>query len=447
MYLNAPQHQIIVFFLAFMGATLCRAQELLPLDRALDLALNGNRELAQSALDQNKSDDAIASARTRRLPQFKLYAIGGQLLTRPSIEFSQGVFGTYRDIGPIPNQDTRVEAPRRPTVLVVAQAGLPLSQQYRIRLQLRQLGLEKILRGERTKEARQKLAQEVRQTYYSILQLQAEAESTGRSVSALEQAEKTAREHAEQKTVLRTELLEIQAQLQKVRSEAHRAASRIATQKETLNLLLGRSIELEFRVAPPAQPELTEKDIAALRLRAVEERPDIRNAEIRLQMAELDSKIKRSEYIPDVSLSVNYLSAFNISNVLPANVATAGITVEWEGFDWGRKKHELAEKAKATQQARLQLEQIREKIRLEVGASVRQLGEVRHMLAASRAAQESARESLRVAQTKFEEKAALLKDVLSAQAAAAAADYEHQRAMLAYLSAEAELKRVLGEAL
>ena len=48
--------------------------------------------------------------------------------------------------------------------------------------------------------------------------------------------------------------------------------------------------------------------------------------------------MKKSEYIPDVSLAVTYVSPRNFDEFVPKNFAVAGVTVNWEVFDWGRKK-------------------------------------------------------------------------------------------------------------
>jgi outer membrane protein TolC len=71
---------------------------------------------------------------------------------------------------------------------------------------------------------------------------------------------------------------------------------------------------------------------------ALTQRAEVRQASLRIQQADLDVRAKKSEYVPDVSLAVTYGSAFNFQNTLPQNVATAGVYLDWEVFDWGRKK-------------------------------------------------------------------------------------------------------------
>ena len=67
------------------------------------------------------------------------------------------------------------------------------------------------------------------------------------------------------------------------------------------------------------------------------------------------------------------------------------------------------------------------------------------MLSASRASQESTREAVRLASVRYRMDAALLKDVLEAQADLASANDRTQKALVSYWSARAELEMAMGE--
>ncbi|MFN7934108.1 MAG: TolC family protein [Bryobacteraceae bacterium] len=166
---------------------------------------------------------------------------------------------------------------------------------------------------------------------------------------------------------------------------------------------------------------------------------------LKVLYAELDYRKKKSEYIPDVGLSVSYHSAVNISGTLPRNVAIAGVQASWEPFDWGRKRSELAQKEKGIREAGLALKEAEDKIRIEVGNAYRKMREAQVMLSASVAGQENTREAARLATARFRNQAALLKDVLEAQADMAGADNKAQQALVAFWSASAELEMAMGE--
>ena len=92
-----------------------------------------------------------------------------------------------------------------------------------------------------------------------------------------------------------------------------------------------------------------------------------------MKQAELEKRVKKSEYIPDISLAVVYASPRNFDEFVPKNFAAAGIQVNWEVFDWGRKKHQLAEKQKTIDQTNNSLRDAESGVMIEVGAKMRDL--------------------------------------------------------------------------
>jgi outer membrane protein TolC len=119
--------------------------------------------------------------------------------------------------------------------------------------------------------------------------------------------------------------------------------------------------------------------------------------------------------------------------------------VDWEVFDWGRKKQEMSQKRHTAAQARLAEEALERKIRVEVGQAIRRIVEASQRVKVSALQQMAAREGLREQQSALAREASLVKDVLEAQTVLAAADDEQRRALASYWAARAELKRVLGE--
>src|SRR5689334_9797454 len=90
----------------------------LTLDDAVSMALQHNRSIEQAALSASGLDDAVAGARTQRLPQLKFSSTTGMMLTRPTITFDKGAFGDYPGIGPVPGNDTSIASPRKLTALL-----------------------------------------------------------------------------------------------------------------------------------------------------------------------------------------------------------------------------------------------------------------------------------------------------------------------------------------
>ena len=62
---------------------------------------------------------------------------------------------------------------RRPTAIFAGQILQPLSQQYRIGLEIKQAGLAREVEGEKLRRSEQTTVNQVKQNYYGILQTRA----------------------------------------------------------------------------------------------------------------------------------------------------------------------------------------------------------------------------------------------------------------------------------
>jgi outer membrane protein TolC len=240
----------------------------------------------------------------------------------------------------------------------------------------------------------------------------------------------------------------VQTRLAKAEYELMTIDNQLLSQKEQLNHLLGRDVNTEFAVSSGEETALAvmrETDLLAARERALANRPEIREAKLRIEQAKLDKRIKKSEFIPDVSLTVNYATTFGYSNFVPRSLSGVGIQVDWEVFDWGRRKHEVADKDKSITQANNSLLDTQSQVLMEVNAHFRQMQETRQMLTVAKLAQTQARANVQLVTYKYRLDAVLLKDVLQAQTVLANSDYDYQKALLAFWTAKADFEKAIGE--
>jgi outer membrane protein len=417
---------------------------LLTLDAAVSLALADNRQVKISALEAEKSEHEVNIARSRRLPQFHVDALEGSLLRPFDFTFPAGSFGTYPGTGPIPSTDAKIRTEVQFNSLITANVDQPLSQLHRLNLGVKatELGLEIAREGLRAE--RQKVAAQVRSAYFDLVATQAAVDAVGETVKTLTEVQRVTAEHEAQQTVLRGDVLEVDARLLKSRYELSSAENRLATQREVLNDLLGRDLTTRFRVEPIPEMDASDLTVESARQRASDNRPELRQAQIRERQAEYERRIAKAAYIPDVSLSVRYMGFFNYE-VLPRHVAMAGVFVNWEPFDWKRRSNNVAEKAKAVEQARNGAQQASSQIAIEVGAKYRRWSEAALLVPATRTGYEAAIEQLRVTADKYKEEAALLRELLQAQARSSETQFQYQQALSSYWSAMADLRRAMGD--
>ncbi len=431
---------------AFASATEVPASptEVLTLEQAVALALENNRTVKNTELEVSKQEDSLAIARTRRLPTFDATLFGSILLQPIDFTFKRGDFGTFPGGTPNPTRDVSISTPRSFNLFALASVNQPLSQLYRIHLGIQLAKINFQLAGEDLRSQRQSVANEVKGAYFAVLQTQSALEPLEGSIKLYRELDRLTGDYVLQKVALKSQGMEVKARLAKAELDRLKLNNSLQSQMEHLNQLLGRPIATEFQVS--AIPEMTpfETDLAAAQARAREQRPELREALLKRQQAELDRRSKKSEFIPDVSLSYRYLSPFSI-DVLPKNISAAGVYLNWEPFDWGRKRRELAAKRKTEQQAANGAEEVETQVLMEVNARFRRLQEARASLRVIQLDQETEREKLRVLSNRYTEKAALLSDVLETEVSLAQANHQYREALTGFWTAKAEFEKALGE--
>jgi outer membrane protein len=448
MNLTKDRRSQLFALLMLAAAATSRADQgtepLLTLDEAVSLALQDNRVVKIAALEEQKAGEAVSVARSRRLPQFHVDVLAGSNLHPFDFTFPAGSFGNYPETGPIPAADAKIETPARATSVATAAIDQPLTQLHKIGLGVRMSELGREMARESVRAERHKLVAEVRSAYFGLVAAQEALDAARESVRTLTEMQRVTADYEAQQAVLRADALQVEAGLARSRYEVTVAENRVASAREALNDLLGRRLDTRFRVEPIPAQAVGDLTLEAARQRAAQNRPEARQAELRHQQAEQDRRLAKAEYIPDVSLSLRYVGFYNFE-VLPRHVTSAGLFLSWEPFDWRRRHHKVTEKTRGVEQAREGTQQAQSRIALEVGVKHRLWSEAALLLEATRATHEAAREQLRVTSDKYREEAALLKDLLEAQARSAEAEARHQGALSSYWSALADLRRAMGD--
>lgn len=450
------QNRVLLSLLLIAGGVVHQANaqdngatsHVLTLDQAIAIALKNNREAKNARLEIEKADDKLHAYRTRRLPSFKFSSLVLQPLNTFDTTFEKGVFGTYPGNVPVPLEKTVIKSSKNTSALFLGEVTQPLTQLRRIGFQIKQQELELEISETQLRATEQSLINEVKRAYYAILQTEGAVRPAEELVKLYYELDRVTGEYVVQQVALKTDLMDVQTRVAKAEYQVLTLNNSLSAQKERLNHLLGRDVRTEFSVTDgleTAQAVMRETNLMEARKRALEQRPEIREARLRLQQTNLDKRVKKSEFIPDVSLTFNTVTTVNYSNFVPRSVTGVGIQVEWEVFDWGRKKRELAEKNRSIAQADNTVLETESRVLLEVNSRFRTLQESSQLIRIAKLAQTTARANVQIAAYKYRLDAVLLKDVLTAQTSLANADYEYQKALLSFWTAKADFEKALGE--
>ena len=417
----------------------------LSLDDAVALALAHNRTLAAAALSVDTAGASLDAARTRRFPTLHLEASAVHSYTDQSYTVGAGDLGDYPGVGPLPSTDTKLHTARDLSGSVEVSTAMPLTQQYRIGLGIEDGELGVTRAEEALRERRHAITTEVREAYHRLVAGRIALDAARESVTYLRGLVALAQRYERERTVLAGDVLDARARLADAEKEALVLEHALASQRESLNQLVGRDLDTPFEIEVP---DATSNALAIApgeaAARALARRPEVRMARLDVDRAELAVKSKRAELIPDVSAIASYTRPFGVDFV-PEEVAYTGLHLEWDVWDWGRTRHEVAERSGDLARAERSAEDTRASVAREARAAVRSRDEAFAALDAARLAVEAAHEKRRTTLEQFLHEATLLTDALDAEADAARAEGDHAQALTDLWTAEARLARALGE--
>jgi outer membrane protein len=430
-------------------AGLLRAQDAdaaipeLSLADAIQIAVVNNRPVKIALLDVTKSQWQVAAAKSKRFPAISTYFFGAGNLTSPSFTIKKDQFGLVDNM-PVPAQNTKISLSQGFTGYVVAEVAQPLSQLYRINLAVREQELETDLSKQKYEGKRQSLVADVKQAYYAVLQTESALSAADALVKQYHETDRVVLDYIAQRSVLKSNSLDVKAKLAQAQYEVVQLGDTLQTQKEHLNELLSRDIDTPFRVQEVPPQTQQEMDLKVARQTALSQRPEVKEAVIDTERAEYDRKLARSQYIPDIGIAFHYLSPIN-TQILPENIASAGVEMRWDPFDWGKRRDDVRQKDITITQSKYQLDETRSQVLLDVDNTFRKLAEGRALLYVAEAARDAASEKLREVNDQFKKSAVLLRDVLEQEAAVSNANHQYEESLLAFWSSKANFEKALGE--
>jgi outer membrane protein TolC len=328
--------------------------------------------------------------------------------------------------------------------LISAEAQQPLTQLIKLNLNVRLNEASREYDKEQVRDARLGLVDEIRRLYYAIAQTNASLEANQHQLTLLQELDRVVALRVTQQVALKADGLNVASKIAQADLQRLSLRHTLDSRKEQLNQLIGRDLRTPFDVAEVPDASIEEVDLAIAQARALDARPDVKQARVKLQQAELARRIAKTDYLPEVGLAVSYISPLNIDGA-PHQIASAAIQMSWEPWDWGRKSRTLAAKDLGIQQARNSARETEERALLEINSRFRRLEEMRLQLRTTRIGQDLARENARQRMSQYQVQAALLSDVLQTQSSLADSNSQYQQALAAFWSARADFERSLGE--
>lgn len=426
-----------------LGAAPVMAQEVLTLEAALTQAFQNNPTVENARISVESVKDELDAARTRQYPAFNMGLRGNHSFVDESFEFKEGSLGTVGG-NAVPSRDIEIDTQNDFTTIFSLEAKQPLVGLYRIGLNIDKIKVQDEIEKQKLRAKRQDTAKRVKEQYYEILETQSALETTQESIAFYRSLVTLVGNKVRVKTALEYQLLDTQAKLAKANHDALKQKNTLLSEKERLNELLGRDVETPFKVTADLRAADSPIDLVDAQAQALKQRPEAREARLKLEQAQTELDIKKSAYLPDVDLKATYTKTAN-TELIPDENFFVGVVARWEFFDWGRRSDEVSKARLSINQAHNVIRRTDAQVVTDVNTRTRELENAKNLVGVTELAQKAARQKLKVTRNRYAQQSALLDDVLKAQSELADANNDYHKAVLSVWTARANLAKALGE--
>ncbi len=419
----------------------------LTLDRAIEIALAGNRELRASEARLGAASAGVDEARAARLPRLVLdgsyqrtdnpVLVFSNLLGQSNFQAENFRLDDLNEPDPLDNWKARIS---------VAQ---PVWTGGRIAGAVDAAGLERDAAESDREAARQRVVHQVIESYTGAVLARGELEVTRESLA-------TARAHVELVSDLRrgglvveSDLLQAEVRESEVRELTIRAESGAEVAAAALNLALGR--DLDTPVALPAGLEMDaaatpeEAGLAELVERARGRRQHLAAARRRHAASERFEGIERAARRPEVGVGASW--EMNAEDFFGADGDNWALTVglSFDLFDGHRARARRQRAAESSREAAERTELLAQSVSLEVRRAYFERRAARQRLEQAEKGVALAERSLEIIEDRYREGLTILPELLDAETALTRARLRRIAAQRDVLLAGATLDLAIGD--
>ena len=497
------KNRIIAFFLLTTGLTQgAAAQQLLSLDSCRAMALRNNKELSISRVKQEVAANVRKSARTKYLPQIN--ALGGYEWTSKEISLlsdeqkeSLSNLGTSLTTGiqgkigqamqQIPPSVVQllgamgidlqtlggqlstalggvgtslngvgqgiVDAFHTDTRNMFAGAVMvtqPVFMGGAIIAMNKMADINEQLAANSTEQKRQQTLYQIDQAYWQVVSLRHKQKLAQSYLDLVKKLDGDVQKMIEQGVATRSEGLSVSVKVNEAEMMLTKVDDGLVLSKMLLCQLCGLPMSEQIVLVDEEREDLDAVELAPqLEIeQALENRPELRQLQNLVDLSKQQTNVLKAGNLPQVALTGGYMvSNPNLYNGFQrkfSGVWNVGVLVRIPVWNWGDVAYKVRASKGATTMARLQMDEARELITLQVNQSNFQVREANRKLEMSKANIRKADENLRTANLGFSEGVISSTTVMEAQTAWLQAQSQKIDAEIDVKLSQVNLQKALG---
>ncbi|NMC83617.1 MAG: TolC family protein [Armatimonadetes bacterium] len=407
------------------------AEGMMTLDQAVEIALKNSETVAI-----NREGLVSAHAKVREVTASGLptVTVAGQVLRQKEVSFS------------LPMGDTVQEVTISPKYSRVAQASvnqiLDIFGLVRKAKQMASIGEQ--IQALNLARSRSEVIFQTRAAYYNVLRANGAVEVATAAVREAEEQLRLARAFVGEGASPKFDQTRAEVALADKQQSLISALNTLQLAGAAFNNALARPVDTPVTITPLDDAVSREVDIAGQTEKALESRPEILQAGLGVKAGRVNVGLQKLGNKPTVALTGAYSYNFTASgfSTEKGNWNT-GIGVSWPLWDSGSTRAKV-DGAKADARAsELQVEQARRGVALEVRNAGLQVQTAADRYDVALKVLDQAEEALRLARARYQNGVSTQLEVIDAEAALTAAQFNLNNSRYDYLQARADFDRAL----
>lgn len=408
-------------FLAMAAATTALAAPVeLSLDESIDLALRNNPSVKIAEAEKERTFWSIDDARTGRLPTMSY--------THTAKRFEN----TNADNALTNNFDNR---------LLIS---LPLYTGGRVEGAINQAKWYYKAADLGVAKSEQQIKLDATTGYYGILQAQNMLIVNQESVDNLAAHLKNVQAQYEVGTVAKSDVLRSEVELANAQQSLIKAQNTYELAVSSLNNVIGLPLDTELKIKEALKYEQYQQTLPGSIQYAMQQRPDIGQADATQQAAKEGIRVAKSNGLPTVSL--NGYSDWSKADFPGDDNRNMGVTLtaSWTFLDSGLTKSRVKQADATLVQKQEALKQTQDSVQLEVRQAYLSMQEAEKRISTSQVAVDKAEEDFKIAQVRYSAGVGTNLDVLDAQVALTQAKTNYIQALYDHNTNKAKLEKAMG---
>jgi outer membrane protein TolC len=410
---------------------------------AVELALKQNRALKVARLQVQESQEKKAGAKSLYFPTLQNETNVLHISELQHIDIPAASFGRIPGVGGLPPRDILIDQGKNTLVGSGTSLTQPLTQLLRIRQENRVAEAEIASSRDDARKAEVDVALKVHEMYYALLVAQLNQQAAQQQTEYDEEGLRESTNDVRNGAALEVTEIGNRASL----LESKQTLLTVELQMDDLNTqfndLLGLPLDTKLELDPAVKTDVDLPLKGQCLKTAWANNPEIRSAEDAVRKASAGVGASRTKFIPDVTVFGRYSYQDGVP-FLVHNFGTVGVMMNYDLFDFGRRRAEVREGEVKLREAQENLERLKDEVAVQVEQTYNKLQRTKNMVEVAQETVKLRTEGERLASNQLQQGVVLVSDRRKANAEVYKAQAEFLQANLAYVLARAELDRTIG---